>query len=161
MEQDLYEPVEPISEELHIKEEPISDTDDTPIPSTSKSESKIEKIQSSPKKPHLTSKSLTEKTKKKTKVTTKKASSARRYNCDMCSSTFPRLWNLERHISQGHEGTKDFECDYKGCKSVYKQKSSLQEHKRVVHEDKKPYRCEMMILLLHNLPIVQSFYKVY
>ena len=52
----------------------------------------------------------------------------------MCGKAFSMKVNMERHISQVHEGKKDHTCEY--CGLAFATKAQVQSHRRNVHEDR-------------------------
>ena len=63
------------------------------------------------------------------------------YRCDICNKTFryKRLYN--KHIATDiHDENGDWHCEL--CGYITKMRSQLNEHRRIVHENKKLFKCE-------------------
>jgi KRAB domain-containing zinc finger protein len=54
------------------------------------------------------------------------------YSCDICGKNFSVSWNLTIH-KRIHTGEKPFACE---CGKTFMDKSQLNHHKRIVHDEK-------------------------
>jgi uncharacterized C2H2 Zn-finger protein len=55
------------------------------------------------------------------------------FKCPICDSRFGQNAQLERHVSNVHEGKKQFMCLI--CQSNFSEKGSLKKHTRKFHTD--------------------------
>ena len=49
---------------------------------------------------------------------------------------------MKKHIAQIHEGEKPEKIQCSICEKLFTSKRSLKEHTAVVHDDKKPFKCD-------------------
>ena len=61
--------------------------------------------------------------------------------CSICNTSFSSKQNLKKHISEKHEGKKEYyECNI--CLKTYGERFRLKEHVLKIHEGKKLFNCQ-------------------
>ena len=60
--------------------------------------------------------------------------------CNHCPKEFPTPSKLKRHVSQIHEGIKNYQCDR--CDRAFGELCKLKKHVSIVHEGLKNYQCD-------------------
>lgn len=60
--------------------------------------------------------------------------------CNHCHKEFPTPSKLKRHVSQIHEGIKNYQCDR--CDRAFGELCKLKKHVSIVHEGQKNYQCD-------------------
>ena len=83
--------------------------------------------------------------KRRKKTGLKNETRKKKFACTDCSATFSRLWNLERHLREYHEGQgeRPFKCSVDLCPASFKQKATLKAHVETVHGNAKRLRLEL------------------
>eukprot|EP00190_Bangiopsis_sp_CCMP1999_P007501 CAMPEP_0198725264 /NCGR_PEP_ID=MMETSP1475-20131203/2608_1 /TAXON_ID= ORGANISM="Unidentified sp., Strain CCMP1999" /NCGR_SAMPLE_ID=MMETSP1475 /ASSEMBLY_ACC=CAM_ASM_001111 /LENGTH=424 /DNA_ID=CAMNT_0044487007 /DNA_START=503 /DNA_END=1777 /DNA_ORIENTATION=+ len=62
-----------------------------------------------------------------------------RFNCTMCSASFRRKYDINRHIACVHEKSRDYVCEI--CSRSFMQKGHLNEHMRAAHDESSAFAC--------------------
>lgn len=65
----------------------------------------------------------------------------REHRCKVCAMSFPRSYNLRRHITSVHEKKKNYQCRY--CTRTFSQTGHLNEHIRTVHQTDSALKCPL------------------
>ena len=60
----------------------------------------------------------------------------KKFNCNICHSSYSSVNNLRRHVATIHEKNKPIKCII--CKASFAFKSELERHVVATHEGKKP-----------------------
>ena len=67
-------------------------------------------------------------------------SKGKQVHCEQCDKWM--MPNSYASHQRSHNNERPFACDVTGCKQAFTAYSSLQHHKRGVHEGLRPYKCD-------------------
>ena len=80
--------------------------------------------------------------------------------CESCGKSFPKDFNLKKHVQVVHEGRKDYKCET--CGEAFGYLSSLQKHIYMIHEKNPENKCGVCGKLFYYAQQLQThIYRVH